>query len=150
MTASEHLRRQSVCLMGDMRNWILVCFHKFYIDKITASEYGFIVSWLKPPLRVRFHRFYIDEFTLQSTPAKRYPDLTLGTPQMYDKSNEQGEFLLLIFFHKNFLENSKIIYIKGWVHFWEIQFQSYITLYQHPWQQNQMHSQKDFFFLFII
>ena len=30
---------------------------------------------------------------------------------------------------------------KRWTHFWEIRFQNYATLYQHPWQQFEMHWQ---------
>ena len=32
---------------SDIRNRILVCFHRFYIDKITASEYVFIIFLIK-------------------------------------------------------------------------------------------------------
>ena len=42
----------------------------------------------------------------------------------------------------NFQKISQRHIIKNWVHFWEIQFQNYRTLYQHPWQQHGTHLQK--------
>ena len=55
------------------------------------------------------------------------------------KGNFSNSFFLSVNFEKKFSK----IYNKRWVHFWEIQFQGYTTLYQNLWQQRKMYLQKD-------
>ena len=117
-------------------------FSQVLINKITALKYVLIVFKKKNyHCLVYIHCLYIGNGLIQgkaSIIVSSFFIVFYIDKMITLKYRFKGCFSVSIKLSKNFPKTCN----KRWTHFWEIQFQNYATLYQHLWQQHEMHLQK--------